>query len=851
MSISHSNLGTGLSGLDNVLKGLLPGDNVVFQLDDIDLYPLFVAPYAKSAVQNGKILVYFRFAEHPPLITDDYGAKTVNLDPSDGFEKFIQIVHNEIKSNGRGACYIFDSLSELSEEWYSDQALANFFTLTCPYLLDIEALAYFAIQKYRHSSYAVAPILDTTQIFIDVRKYKNNIYIHPIKVQRRFSPTMYMLHRWENDKFIPITDSSNNAEILNSAPLLGQESADKDFDIWNKTFAYAKELSKKGGDKKETDKIKSRLLKMAFVRDGKLYDLADKYFTLEELIEVGRRIIGTGLIGGKTLGMLLARAILNKSDTRWDNILEVHDSFYIGSDVFYTFLVRNGCWWIRQQQSNLDILLQNAELARRQIHRGTFPDHIIKKFSDLLNYFGQSPILVRSSSLLEDSYGNAFSGKYESIFCANQGPHEKRLEDFIRAIKDIYASALSERALRYRARCGLLDKDEQMSLLVQRVSGNLYSSLFYPSVAGVAYSFNPYVWHKTIDPAAGVMRIVFGMGTRAVDRLDDDYTRIVALNAPERIPDNDPGIVQRKADVINLEANQLVALSFETVCERSINPPIANLVSYENGRMRLDFMGLIGKTDFVSNMRDILSALQKAYDFPVDIEFTLNFVSEREYKINIVQCRPFQAKTDYNTVIKLPKLEEKNIILKSKGNIIGQTRYQTLDRIIIVNPQKYSSLALRERYETARIIGRINALQRDNTINTLLIGPGRWGTSTPFMGVPVSFSEISSFSAICEFIISGSDFVPDISLGTHFFNDLVEANILYFALFDKKDGAFLNTDLLKKFGNALPELLPQDKSFAETISVIDIPNGNISIYADTLEQQILCFFEKNTRKENI
>ena len=149
---------------------------------------------------------------------------------------------------------------------------------------------------------------------------------------------------------------------------------------------------------------------------------------------------------------------------------------------------------------------------------GNFAKYIVDEFSEMLDYFGQSPIIVRSSSLLEDSYGNAFSGKYESVFCANQGPHHKRLQDFLSAIRTIYASSMSEKALRYRAQRGLLDDDEQMSLLVQRVSGVRYDGLFYPQVAGVGLSRNPYVWHECIDPNAGVIRLVFGLGTRAVDR---------------------------------------------------------------------------------------------------------------------------------------------------------------------------------------------------------------------------------------------------------------------------------------------------------------------------------------------
>ena len=155
----------------------------------------------------------------------------------------------------------------------------------------------------------------------------------------------------------------------------------------------------------------------------------------------------------------------------------------------------------------------------------------------MLEYFGQSPIIVRSSSLLEDAYGNAFSGKYESVFCANQGTPQDRLENFLNAIRKVYTSTLSEEALAYRAHWGLLDRDEQMAILVQRVSGSVYEDQFFPQIAGVGVSYNPYVWNSEIDPEAGMIRLVFGLGTRAVDRIDDDYTRIVALNAPSRRPE--------------------------------------------------------------------------------------------------------------------------------------------------------------------------------------------------------------------------------------------------------------------------------------------------------------------------
>ena len=156
---------------------------------------------------------------------------------------------------------------------------------------------------------------------------------------------------------------------------------------------------------------------------------------------------------------------------------------------------------------------------------GEFPEYIVNQFVEMLDYFGQSPIIVRSSSLLEDNFGNAFSGKYKSVFCVNQGTRRERLKAFLSAVREVYASTMGHEALNVQvpgADCSI--SDEQMALLVQRVSGSVFGNLFFPQIAGVGLSFNPYSWSEKIKPESGMIRLVCGLGTRAVDRHDDDYT---------------------------------------------------------------------------------------------------------------------------------------------------------------------------------------------------------------------------------------------------------------------------------------------------------------------------------------
>ncbi|HZL98587.1 MAG TPA: PEP/pyruvate-binding domain-containing protein, partial [Terriglobales bacterium] len=414
-------LSTGLPGLDRVFTGLLPGDNIVWQVDVVEDYRPFVDPFVRGAIARGKRLVYFRFARHPELVPRGIGAEIHTLHPEVGFETFTARIHKVIEDAGRGAFYVFDCLSDLAADWYSDLMLGNFFMVTCPYLYDLDTVTYFALLRDGHSFDAVSSIRGTTQLLIDVFRHKDRLYVHPLKVDRRSSPTMYLPHVLDGKAFRPLTESAVLSEVLEDLTTRRVDAVSRTLDIWDRKLLQAREAIgevrlgvRPGG---EASEIFGRLLRMMVTRDERLVALASRWFDLDDLLVVRKRMIGTGLIGGKSVGMLLARAILCKTDPRWRERLETHDSFYIGSDVFYTFLVRNGCWRARRGQRNADTFMDGADVARERILSGAFPGFLQEQFVAMLEYFGQSPIIVRSSSLLEDSFGNAFTGKYDSVFC--------------------------------------------------------------------------------------------------------------------------------------------------------------------------------------------------------------------------------------------------------------------------------------------------------------------------------------------------------------------------------------------------------------------------------------------------
>ncbi len=871
---------TGIWQFDDVLQGVLPGDNIVFQVDEIDDFKLFVNQFCYYANKENKDLIYFRFAQHKYLIPEDVKATIYELNPKRGFDFFLSEIINLIEIHGFGACYVFDSLSDLTVDWYSDVMLGNFFMLVCPYLYDFKTVSYFALFRHYHDSMTFKDIHNTSQVVIDVYHEKDNtFYIHPLKVFNRFTPTIFMLHECENladpkCKIKTIKESAIISKVLSEKHYQWLDYSIQHVDAWHLTFQKAQEtlegLILGEISLKQSEKFKKRLLKKIITQDEKLFALATRYFDLEDLLTIRKRMIGTGFIGGKALGMLLARKIIKIKDPLLNNKLEIQDSFYVGTEVFYTYLVKNECWWMRRRLSTPKTFLEGLEETQQKILSGNFPDYLIERFTEILDYFGQAPIIVRSSSLQEDAYGHSFSGKYESVFLANQGTPEERLKDFINAVKIVYASAVSKDALTYRRDRNLLDTDEQMAILVQRVSGSMYGKYFFPQVAGVGLSFNPYVWNKSIDPNAGVLRLVAGLGTRAVNRIEDDFTRLVALNKPllrvHATLGETQEFSQKKVDVLDLERNALITGYFHEIESIPELLPYLELVASRNFKLEeqmrrfnrknvfswvLTFHNLLEKTQFVNDMMKMLNLLEDAYQHPVDIEFTLNFFDDQSYKINLVQCRHFQINNEIRD-ISVPKLiNSESIIIKTKGPIIGNSIATKIDRIIYVVPKFYAKLNIRERYSIARLIGKINQLEENLGKKIFLLGPGRWGTSSPSVGIPISFAEINNVNVVCEIAEKTGSFIPDVSLGTHFFNNLVELDILYFILYPEKENYFLDRNYFQEANNCLTQIMPDAAQWDEVIKVFDLNEKdsdlNFNVNMNSFTQKGVCYFSRNLK----
>lgn len=828
-------ISSGISEMDTALDNIRLGDNVVWRVSDLSEFKLFMEPYIKQAIEDKRNIIYFRFASHEPLLEDRLEIKRIDVPLSHRFETFTVDIHNEIEKAGRDAFYVFDCLSELQAAWATDLMMGNFFRVTCPFLFILDTVAFFPIIRGKHSVQAINKILDTTQLFLDVYSDKKNVYVRPEKVWNRNSDTMFLPHTYnpESGEFRPILDGVKSSRFYQTLGLAQRSAEEQYSDSWDKYFIRVKMLRENGID---ITKECSRMCNIMMTRDAKMREMVKKNFTPEDYFAVRDHMVGTGLIGGKSCGMLLARAIIRNKEPDISEVLEPHDSFYVGSDMYYTYIVDNNLWDIRIKQRTEEGYFTLADEFASRIMEGSFSSAMREQFIRIIEYYGQDPYIIRSSSILEDGFGNAFAGKYESVFCANRGSLEERLNEFEHAIKVVYASSMSLSALDYRNRRGLAGRDEQMALLIQRVSGSYYGNYYMPCAAGVGYSYSPYRIMKDTDPTAGMLRLVMGLGTSAVDRTEGSYPRIVNLDMPEKSSYSSSAdkhkFSQGKAEVINMTTRELEKMSYEKM-EQDIPKYLEKILLEhdteaesrlrEMGRRRevkfISCKGLVANSPLMDQMRRMLHRIQEEYEYPVDTEFTINISENGEYSIDLLQCRPLQVQKGKTGNVVPEDIPEERILLESIGTSMGISKTSSLDLIVYVDPVKYYELPFKDKDLVAKLIGKINWHYRDMDKHMMLIVPGRVGTTSPELGVPTSFADISAYDIICETEESRAGYNPELSYGSHIFQDLVEAEILYTAIFQGEK--------TKKYS---PEKLTSSKDLINEFDYSNVLEGVVHIY---------------------
>jgi hypothetical protein len=333
--------------------------------------------------------------------------------------------------------------------------------------------------------------------------------------------------------------------------------------------------------------------------------------------------------------------------------------------------------------------------------------------------------------------------------------------------------------------------------------------------------------------------MVPGLGTRAVDRIGDDYPVLLAPGQPGlRVNVTADEVVRyspRKVDVINLEKNAFETIEAESLLKQSGDqyPAVRQIVSlveedrvrkpvglepdWEKDHVVVTFQGLFGETRFVTQMRTLMTLLRERLGMPVDIEF-----AHDGKDFYLLQCRA-QSYSEAHLPAPIPRNLPRDKVLFSANRHISNGRVPDVTHIVYVDPDDYTQI---EDWDTlkqvGRAVGRLNAILPKRQF--ILMGPGRWGSRGDIrLGVDVTYSDINNTAVLLEIARQKGNYVPELSFGTHFFQDLVEADIRYIPLYPDDPKIVFNEQFLRRARNILPDILPEFEHLAHTVRVIDVP----------------------------
>jgi len=592
--------------------------------------------------------------------------------------------------------------------------------------------------------------------------------------------------------------------------------------------------------------LRVSLIRRFFSENLDFINVAKNFIDIKDFYDLLGRVIFPpgchGKLGGKTAGLFLAKKIIDKAPEASALLHEVKvpRTWYLTSDWIQSFVRHNDLEDVlNRKYMEIDQVRQEYPHLVALFKTSSFPSELAKGLALALDDLGDVPLIVRSSSLLEDRPGSAFSGKYKSLFLGNRGTKEERLAALMDAIAEVYASIFGPDPTEYRAERGLLDVHEEMGIMVQEVVGHSAGKYFLPACSGVAFSNNEFRWSARIKREDGLIRLVPGLGTRAVDRVADDYLVLIAPGQPNlRVNVTADEVLRyspKRVDLINLETNSFDTVDVAELLDHAgaAYPQIRNMVSLvSHDRIEpiigpvpdfgsqdavFTFEGLIQKTSFVACIRELLHLLQFKLGTPVDIEF-----AHDGKDFYLLQCRP-QSYGANAVPVAIPQNLPPDKVIFSAAHFVSNGKVPEITHIVYVDLEGYSQLpdqtAMRD---VGRAVGRLNKLLPKRQF--ILVGPGRWGSRGDIkLGVPVTYSDINNTAMLIEVARQKGNYLPELSFGTHFFQDLVEASIRYLPLYPDDPTTAFNELFFRRSPNVLQELLPEFAYLEETLRVIDVP----------------------------
>ncbi|MEX0892986.1 MAG: PEP/pyruvate-binding domain-containing protein [Gemmatimonadota bacterium] len=615
--------------------------------------------------------------------------------------------------------------------------------------------------------------------------------------------------------------------------------------------------------------LRVALLRRFFTDDIDFINIAKELVSLTDFQGLARRLLHAanshGKLGGKAAGLFLAHRVVEASAESAGALADVRvpRTWYIASDSVLAFLRFNHLEEVYDRKYlDLDQVRQQYPNIVEAFRASSFPPELVKGMSAALEDLGEGPIIVRSSSLLEDQSGAAFSGKYKSLFLANRGTRQERLRALQDAVAEVYASIFSPDPIEYRAERNLLDVHEEMGIMIQEVVGTAVGPYFLPSFSGVAVNNNELRWSSRIRREDGLLRMVPGLGTRAVDRLVDDYPVLLSPGQPglrvNTTAEETLRYAPRMLDVIDLEGNAfgtvpvadllrgfgdrlpLMRKIVSVLEDGRLRPPRAGGLAAEEGQPLVTFEGLATETPFLARMATLLAVLRARFGVAVEVEF-----AHDGRHLYLLQCRP-QSYPEAGAPALIPRNVPPDRVLLRARRHVSNGRVPHITHLVYVDPDAYALLP-----DVARMRAVGQAVSRLNTLlprrRFILMGPGRWGSRGDIrLGVSVTYSDVNNAAVLVEIARQREGYAPDLSFGTHFFQDLVEAEIRYLPLYPDEEDGYLAEDFLRGARNLLPVLLPDMAELADVVRVVDVgaerPGQVLSVLMDGEEEEALGYF---------
>ncbi|HBG71234.1 MAG: phosphoenolpyruvate synthase [Bacteroidetes bacterium GWF2_43_63] len=518
--------------------------------------------------------------------------------------------------------------------------------------------------------------------------------------------------------------------------------------------------------------------------------------------------VGEGSIGGKARGLAFIDNILkrNKLAHRFDSVeLTIPRTVVLSTDVFSEFMVRNDLYDFAISSNDDEEIL--SRFLEAELNYETILD--LKSILRVI----KSPMAVRSSSLLEDSHYQPFAGIYSTYMIPNTGDDRDRLKMLMQCIKAVYASVYYKESKAYMTSTSNLIDEEKMAIILQEVCGFTEGDYFFPVLSGVARSVNfyPISPEKAED---GVVSIAYGLGKYIVDggmslRFSPRFPeKAIQLSSIEMMLKD----TQKEFFAINLKRNlftpkvddnaHIERFSVSEGDQFTTFRMAASTYVYHDDRVvdgiSQKGMRIITFNNFLKHnvfplaemMTDILETSSHEMGKPVEIEFAINMDGHGHHKVfNLLQIRPIVNNKE-NLTINLEQINREKCIVVSES-ALGNGIYDSICDVVYIVPEKFNAA---ETWQLAQVIEQLNKSLTEEKRNYLLIGPGRWGSSDPWLGIPVKWSQISAARVIVEAGLNNFHIEP--SQGTHFFQNLTSFRVAYFTVNDFIKQGLYNTDFL-------------------------------------------------------